>query len=256
MESYTLNNISFRITSSTALSQFKAGQAFDFNELIRLNKDYFSRASREALLLNYDLWFRWLLRLEKTFLVKESNVSLLNESDTLIVSLKYQLDEVVEVMKHHPTVFNESIIRLMRIGHKPTNALFIEGVREALLDNIFVAYPKIVNLLSKKLHGLLFELHEFEFAQKPGEEFISFTDTSRVSYTKLGYYPTIERAKFFRDEFNIKDFVIKNYANEDINASVLKLLADNNITVRQTVQIDNRKAAEGHDVEALTTFSE
>ena len=229
MENYILNNIGFRISSATALSKFKAGQAFDFNELVSMKDNFsFSSASRETLLLNYDLWFKWILKLEASFLKQEKDIM-----NIIMDSLRSQYISVIDIMASHPKVFTNCIIKQIEVAHIPTNLLLDYDVREVSEENTYVAFSKIVSAISKKLHRLLFELHEFEFAQRPGEEFLTFTNSSLSAFNKIGMYPTIERAKFYKKEFGVSTFSIKNYASVfTIDKSVLDILSANDINIR------------------------
>lgn len=229
MENYILNNIGFRISSATALSKFKAGQAFDFNELVSMKDNFsFSSASRETLLLNYDLWFKWILKLEASFLKQEKDIM-----NIIMDSLRSQYISVIDIMASHPKVFTNCIIKQIGVAHIPTNLLLDYDVREVSEENTYVAFSKIVSAISKKLHRLLFELHEFEFAQRPGEEFLTFTNSSLSAFNKIGMYPTIERAKFYKEEFGVSTFSIKNYASVfTIDKSVLDILSANDINIR------------------------
>lgn len=64
---YYPNSIGFRIVSSTALEKWKNVQAFQLNQISN-GKFSFCRHEKEILLLQYDLWSRWLQEVENLFI--------------------------------------------------------------------------------------------------------------------------------------------------------------------------------------------
>jgi len=94
MKSYIPNNINFRIVSSTSIAKFKQDQAYDFNEIIK-QRDVITAPAREVILLEYDHWFKWIVKLEKVFLLlneEDKNDTLIQKTDVL---LRNEMDDIL-----------------------------------------------------------------------------------------------------------------------------------------------------------------
>lgn len=234
---YTPNNIRFRIVSSSVISQFKQDQAFDFNELINNYDVYsFSSEARETLLLNYELWFKFICRLEKMIIrTMHSNDSLegiVPSIDALVRDVVTEMDEVVNT---NPTVFgaNNFPSRTIALAFKPFTDNISEVVKRCKDDTMYLAFPKIVNAISGGLHNLLCILHEIEALRTPevSDDFLSLTDTAFEVSKNLNVCPILERAISYRDYFGIKSFYIKNYTHQEVPNDLVERLKSNGFEV-------------------------
>jgi hypothetical protein len=221
---YTPNNIRFRIVSSAALAQYKLDQAFDFNELINNAEYSFSQESRETLLLNYEIWFRFVCRLERILIRNEhaqEKLGILAEHISMFASdILSELDDIIQA---HPTIFNVHT----KTTVKKAYSVFIDYIFKVIGDteneSMYVAFPKIVTAISNSLHNLLFILHEVEHLKsKDGNYFLSFTDEAEEIITRLGTCPLILRAKLYSEMFGVTSFAVKNYSCIELDQSCVE----------------------------------
>jgi len=216
---YSPNNIRFRIVSSSAIARFRQDQAFDFNELINNEAYSFSAEARETLLLNYDLWFKFILRLEKVLIRNHQSTEKLGALVEHIEMFAHEVvTEIDDIVRSHPTIFDSH----SKSSHAIRKAygLYHEYLLKLLLgcrgDSMYVAFPKIVNAISNCLHNLLFILHEVENLKK-GNAFLSYTLEVDELIDALGHCPLTYRAKLYHETFGIDQFVIKNYTSGEVN---------------------------------------
>jgi hypothetical protein len=240
---YTPNNIRFRIVSSAAIAQFKQDQAFDFNELINNEAYSFSAEARETLLLNYEVWFKFICRLEKMMIRTLHANDLLGELTLSIDMLARDiLTELEDVIQTHPTIFNATspTTQLIAKAHFPyTNNVFdvISSCRE---QTMYLAFPRIVNAISNSLHNLLFILHEVENLKKEdGHNFLSMTEEVIEIWNATGVCPLQTRAALYYVTFNAYEFSIKNYSGVPINPECIELLTAVGIVVKSVDALDN-----------------
>ena len=216
MKTYIPNNINFRIVSSNALAKFKQDQAYDFNE-INQNRDTFSDASKEIILLEYDHWFKWLVRLEKVFLMAADDTSyLLKKVETLFVS---EMEDLKDVTGVHTEYFPRESLQFTNYMHQIAYDAFGITVKKALeTGEVFSAYPIIVTFISDYLQQLLKGLEELEFICKNKEQHCILNHTnSAVSICKLSgiCFPSC-RAIYFSNKYNINLFNIINHTQTEI----------------------------------------
>lgn len=240
---YTPNNIRFRIVSSSAIAQFKQDQAFDFNELINNEAYSFSPEARETLLLNYELWFKFICRLEKMMIrMMHSNDAL----GDLVVSMdalaKDTLMESEDVIRTHPTIFNSGspTTALIMKAHRP----FIDHIFDMIVKSrqlsMYLAFPKIVAVISNCLHNLLFILHEVEKLKKnEGENFLSMTHEIFEIWDITGVCPLQTRAALYRKEFAVNEFFIKNYSGRKVEPQCFELMSDVGVTIKGVNDLNN-----------------
>ena len=240
---YTPNNIRFRIVSSCAIAQFKQDQAFDFNELINNDAYSFSPEARETLLLNYELWFKFICRLEKMMIrMMHSNDAL----GDLVVSMdalaKDTLMELQDVIQTHPTIFNTEspTTAVIMKAHRP----FIDHIFDVIMKSrglsMYLAFPKIVTAISNCLHNLLFILHEVEKLKKrENENFLSMTQEIFEIWGVTGVCPLQTRAALYSKEFDVKEFFIKNYSGRQVEPLCFDLMGQVGITIKGIDNLDN-----------------
>jgi len=218
---YSPNNILFRIVSSSAIAQFRQDQAFDFNELINNPKYSFSSEARETLLLNYDLWFRFILHLEKVLIRNHSHEQLGPVVTHLDVFAHETINEIADIMKSHAAIFGIGTIQtsLVQKSIAVYYGLVLSIIAESKNDSMYVAYPKIVIAISNALNNLLFILHETENL-KNNNFFLSYTDEV-IALRELNKFPLIDRAKLYMENFGATEFVIKNYTSGKVDQKCL-----------------------------------
>jgi hypothetical protein len=236
---YTPNNIKFRIISSTSLAQFKHDQAFDFNELINNDAYSFSSESRETLLLNYEVWFKFICLLEKIFI---KSVHTDDTISTLASTIHYvAIDTIAElstVIKQHPEIFRKhssphGIINTAHTAFVNEVLRVIDGCGD---DTMYIAFPKIVSAISSSLHNLLFILHEVEkLNNKKGHYFLSLTDEILALTKNSKSNPLVDRAVMYQDTFGVSKFVLKNYTNSELSKGFFEQMDEAGITITPQV---------------------
>lgn len=232
MKSYIKNNINFRIVSSNAISQFKSAQAFDFNE-ISCNGREFSEPTREILLLEYEYWFKWILRVEKLFLLLNVADSAVELEKPLVTSIDYLLSDIEEVISYYPEQFSHELINYVSIFHQTYLSVLISQIKKHLKSEVYSAYPQLVNCVSSFLQQIVFILHDYDnnILSKKDNPFLSFTNISINAAELNGYSNLVERAEFFKEHFNINNFVLKNYSDVTNPESIIKKLTDSGINI-------------------------
>jgi hypothetical protein len=240
---YTPNNIRFRIVSSVAIAQFKQDQAFDFNELINNEAYSFSTEARETLLLNYEVWFKFICHLERIFIRSLHNKDLiLSLADVLRNMAVETLKEVNDVIQTHPSIFHSSdpTTALVAKAHLPFSEHVFATIAESKDSNMYVAFPKIVNAISNSLHNLLFILHEVENLKKQdGNAFLSLTEEILEIREQRGIFPLCDRAKLYREEYNVQDFLVKNYTGKPVDPVIVGILQEAGIYVTGVFDLNN-----------------
>jgi hypothetical protein len=241
--SYTPNNIRFRIVSSGAIAQFKSDQAFDFNELINNDSYKFSAAARETLLLNYEVWFKFILRLEKILIRSLKSSEKLGE---LVLILKEAakdiLNEVKDVVHTHPAIFTSDDHSMTLIGraHNP----FVENVFAEILscstESMYTAFPNICAAISNSLHNLLFILHEVEnLKHQEDYGFLSMTEEVVDIWAKTGTCLLADRAVFYKDIFGVDTFYLKNYSGKPISPLCYDIMEEVGIIIKGVNELTN-----------------
>lgn len=216
---YTPNNIRFRIVSSNSIAQYKMDQAFDFNELVN-NADYsFSQESREILLLHYELWFRFIIRIERV-LIKNGNAT--DDIGTLaqnfVMLARDICSEIDDVTQSHPNLFKSHTKTLVKKAFAPFLLWIFDTIANTDKDNMYVAFPKIVTTISASLHNILFILQEIESikanAGDSSKHFLSYTEETEAVRSVVNSCPMQIRAKLYKAAFGSDSFNIKNYAGD------------------------------------------
>lgn len=247
MKAYIRNNIQFRIVSSNAIAKFKAGQAFDFNEITNVNST-FAPSTREVLLLEYEYGFKLILRLEKLFLMLSENEKMESLEKTLITSIDYLMSDIEEVMSSYPDQFDSVLIQYMENFHEAYKEVLESQIKSALCDNIYSAYPKIVNFISTYLQQAMFVLHDFDnnTISKREEPFLSLTNASVEKILALPKSTShiVERAKFFNSKFNINKFILKNYSSYNEIKDITYQLKQADVLITDVKNLDAKATGE------------
>lgn len=229
MKTYIPNNIKFRIVTSNAIARFKSCQAFDFNEVIT-EGNRFHESTREVLLLEYDFWFKFVIRLEKLFLTMGRNESPKVLKHSLGAGIGFMLDEIEEIIYGHPSIFDPNLANYISQYHDSFSPLIKDLILKDLdEENVCLAFPNIVNTMSSYLQQHVFILYEYDniVLNKYEDAFLSFnqltSDTIETFDRDPRKHPMRVRAEFFKEHFGINRFNIKNYSTRAAE-SVLKML--------------------------------
>lgn len=217
---YTPNNIEFRIVSANSIAQFKSNQAFDFNEVLHNDKCKFSSDSKELMLLNYDVWFSFILKLEKIFLnIKDLEPISQELINFLLLEVNETLLTIDNVASSHPELFNPKILKIINKTHKCYIDHTKETINKSTGISIHIAFANIVNSISESLHEMIFELQECEYLlNKTKKEKTAFINLTNVSHNSpFEFNQLVERTKIYNTAFGIKNFVVKNYTDLDIS---------------------------------------
>lgn len=215
---YVPNNINFRITSSHVVSKFKSDQSFDLNEVVNSKNYRFTKESREFLLLNYDIWSKCVMRLERICITHHDasglSKSFLNTVNHIIDTAFSDINDIV--ISNHFLFNNEqfAIIKQVEDYHRE---VLDRTVDHCVGKTIYYAFPKIVSVISASLHNILFQLQEIEILMSDEQEkIINLSDDfDNALSAKTDYKLLVEKIKVYMDKFGIKTFVLKNYSDID-----------------------------------------
>lgn len=238
MKTYIPNNINFRIVSSNAISKFKQDQAFDFNDLNK-HRDILTSAAREVILLEYDHWFKWILRLEKVFLLlgDDENISALGKKSEAL--LQAEMDEIHEVMSIYTDFFSGDLTNFVNFVHRYSLVSLQIAVAETLKENdMFSAFSKIVFYISIYLQQLLLSLREIELLLKydnRGSGNLYYSGWCKQTCKMSGICPIAERSKYYKDVLNKKTFVLHNMTDEAMDCDCVERIKQHGITITEIV---------------------
>lgn len=223
MKSYIPNNINFRIVSSNALAKFKNDQAYDFNE-IKSKPNTYSAAAREVVLLEYDHWFKWIVKLEKVFLLLSEYDKADALSQKTCVLLQAEMDDIHEVMSVYTDFFSSDLTNFISSIHRYSTEALKSSI-EYILNNhdIFSAFSKIVHLISLYLQQILISLEEYELVYSAACNFktndniiLYYSDWSKeIEGCGESICPSVERARYYKTHFSVNNFVVTTYNNNE-----------------------------------------
>lgn len=246
MKSYIKNNIQFRIVSSNAIAKFKAGQAFDFNEITNIDSS-FASATREVLLLEYEYCFKWIMRVEKLFLMLTDDEKPISLNKTLTTSIEYLFSDIEEVMSFYPELFDTKLIAYVEDYHNSYLEMMWTNITDALNNNVYYAYPKIVNIISTYLQQTMFILHDYDnnTISKKEFAFLSLTDPSVIRTLNTNKQcHLVNRADFFNKEFNINTFILKNYSSYTDIENIISQLTQHGLKIAEIKSIKSKPLGE------------
>lgn len=231
MSIYASNNIEFRIVSSNAICQFKADQAFDFNELVHNPVYKFSHKSREILLLAYDTFFGYILQLEKCF-VKHNNKNMitLDLLEEILSLYDACITNINTTLEEHSEFFDETCVEILKQTHKRFIFFARQQIAKVINTSIMIAFPTIVNTISDILNNLLYEIYEVDYLlyvdTQKCKPFLSF---SKICFEFYSYGIDIlsERLQIYKKYFPLlKNYTIKNYTPFKIDTQNLSACDD------------------------------
>jgi hypothetical protein len=117
------------------------------------------------------------------------------------------------------------------------------NIKNSLIDNIYFAYPKIVNIISLYLQEIMLILHDYDnnVFSKREQEFLSITDMCINNSLEINSeYYLIDRAKFFNKEFNINKFILKNYSSNNNIENIISKLSKLKLTISDIKNIKTK----------------
>lgn len=207
------NNIQFRIIASKALEAYKHNQAFLLNELC-FGTYEFGGSAKETLLLLYDVWFRWTLKLERYCLTSGNPFT---ERD--ITRLKTEAQETQEtvysIMVAHPNDFEETFLEVWRNCHKHIDNYILSVIRSQQEKPPTEAFPAIVSQLNICLTSTLYELHEIDSIMRGKRPFLSFDELSVRYHDITGLSIPVERYKVYEELLGTSsDIELKVYVGD------------------------------------------
>lgn len=221
---YRKNNIVFRIASSSAISKFKQLQAHSFLQVTRSELN-FNSSAKEALLLEYDRVSQWIFRTERSFLSEHEHK---RPSPAIIEACMHsfleELKTCEEIMWTHKDVFTKEIVSYMSLIHQYSYHAIEETFSKVTNCMVTTTFSTMVDFASDYLQHVLVAAHEFNnnAISKQEKPFISVTNFSANS-ADYKYLSEIRRVQFFKDNYDISSFTLKNYTPSPIIGLVDKL---------------------------------
>lgn len=219
---YQQNNIEFRIASADAIGKFKTTQAHSFIQVCRREFE-FDISSREAVLLSYDRFSSWLMKLEKLFLREEEkrkpSKALL---DLTMATFIDELRHIEGTCIENPTVFAPGLVEFVKIIHTYAPTLMRAGVDMAFTQTPSRAFASLANCLSDYLQHVLISMHEYNnnlvLMKEPFICVAPFCLMQRKSKKNCDLISLRTRASYFRKKIHGEDvlFTLKNYCEEDM----------------------------------------
>lgn len=228
---YQQNNIEFRIASADATSKFKATQAHSFLQVCR-REFQFDISAREVVLLSYDRFSGWLLKLERSF-VTEHGRSLSPRMVRLAYDLfAEELNKIEEICMENPAIFKTDVCELLKVIHSYAKEVVAYAITKAQSISVPSAFVMLSEIISDYLQHVLIAMHEFNnnivLKKTP---FIGVHHFSLLS--KPHFISMLTRAQFYSTRLtNSAEFTVKNYTHEDISNELVRALSEIGITAK------------------------
>lgn len=235
MLTYRENNIEFRIASATALSEFKAVQAHSFIQVCRKEFE-FTHAAREVVLLSYDRFSQWLLKMERAFLLEEKKYPSTSLKQLIYSTFVEELGYIEEICQTHQSIFNPEILDYLKLIHKYTRQLIADIFTKNLLQPSHKAFVDISSSTSEYLQHLLLAMHEFNNnIHKKREPFVCVGRFCLLpANTKL--VSLSQRAAYFKDRLG-RTLTLKNYTDAALDEDVIRLLDEQGVCAEKEVEL-------------------
>lgn len=213
-QEYQKNNIIFRIASAEAISNFKAAQAASFLQLARKELG-FDTSAKEIILLEFDRFSHWALKIEKTCLGAGGKVL----DDRLIMMIsEYFTDEfstIESVTSIHKDVFSEDARAFSKIVHAYSREIVLKQLVTLKNHRIDSGFVQIIKCISDYLTHLLLSFHEFNnnIISKVDNPFICGANFCAEGSEYL-FIPETNRINFFIEHNVGQSYVFKNYSDQ------------------------------------------
>lgn len=235
---YQQNNIEFRIASADAIGKFKTTQAHSFIQVCRREFE-FDIMAREVVLLSYDRFSSWLLKLEKLFLREEEKRKPSKALQDLVMStFADELRQIEGTCIENPTIFSTGLVEFLKVIHSYAPVLMKSGFDVAFAENPSRAFAKLTEYLSDYLQHVLISMHEFNnnlvLVKEPFICVAPFCLMQRETKTNCDLISLRTRASYFRKKIDGSEvlFVLKNYCEEDMFDEASVALASMGIFAR------------------------
>lgn len=228
---YVKNNTDFRIATSTIQEKYKKMQGFMLNDMTT-GRNTFPEDVREIYLLKLDLWFYFLLTIEREWLV-----------DRFEVADKEIIADIIEFASSIAEKYKNIMVDNERDFCSTTKKVWLEA-RETLFDYLIIkikeidgmdmcdAYLHIGSNLSEVMQATLYELHEinilndryFTKHKEDHECILIFTDICSKYKDVTGECLIGQRYQIYSKTYDIDTMVIRDYSTKGITNNCLETL--------------------------------
>lgn len=222
---YRENNINFRIASACAISDFKSAQAHAFLQVCRKEFD-FNLSSREVVLLSYDRLSKWIMNLEKDFVMEEGVDLPTTLQQSTLLSIMSEFEKIESICMDNQHVFTPQIIQFLKIIHSYSQPIIFEELGKAMKNNPARAFVAVANLLSEYLQHVLISMHEFNNNVILGKDPFICISPFCLPKTSAKFVALQTRAAYFKSVTQEDcDFLLKNYTSVDVTEQTINTLS-------------------------------
>lgn len=226
---YQENNIEFRIASADAISKFKATQAHSFLQVCRKEFE-FDISAREVVLLSYDRFSTWVMKMEKIFLREERRKPSKALHDLVMTTFTEELRQIESVCIENPSIFSQGVVDFLKVIHSYAPVLMKTGIDSAMDGTPARAFSQIAGFVSDYLQHVLISMHEFNNNLVLGKEpfvcIAPFCLMQRKMNKKCELISLRTRAAFFRKKIDSDAvFTLKNYTEDNLSEESISALA-------------------------------
>lgn len=226
MNKYIRDNISLRKASSFAKSEFLQAEHY-YLELITTGSFIFDDITRQIVLLYYDNFFKFVIRLERYFIFTENNLN----QNYIFAEFRSTFTDIYDIMRSNPIEFgdNDNYIKQVQESNDiilDALGILCKNLQGMNTDEIFI---KIINFTNLYIQDLIHILHEIQNLKTQLEPpFLSMTSYI-FQLLPFGIFGLTHRANLYRKFYGVNHFVIKKYI--DIPDSCIENLEQNNFTL-------------------------
>jgi len=227
-----MDKLSFRITSSKWLENFKSSQTFALHQ--SANADIpFQAATQEILIELYDSWFLWIVSVESAMSRKTSFAQA--DRHELIKSAMTNQAQLYKVWGANP-LLDQKLAALWIRAYKPVMETYIDFIRKIEAPTTVECFGKLTEKLLGFLQHCLFTLHEIDHLlyNPKVAGFISVDDYGCDVYNQQGRDLLGERLRLYKHERascdhteEELDWAIKQYAESQLPTGLLTQIESN-----------------------------
>lgn len=238
-ENFIPNNIHLREVSSLCIAKYKNSQAFALSQLSANAKHVFSKSAKEILLLQYDIWFQWLITVETMLRENiDSEDSIANE--VIKISDDYA-GEYKMILLTNPLVFDEKFSLLWLEVHSLLYVYLQTKIKESTTKDAMTFMVEVTDVLISVMNNTLFELHEIDAVFNREQIFVSFDDLC-LDYDIVMNKNCllIDRLKSYSKFRKFTDVIVKDYSskhdainNTQVQEALKKSFADSNFFIQE-----------------------
>lgn len=216
---YLKNNIQFRIISSLSKSYFLQTQHY-YLKLMLDDIESFDIYSREIILLNFEMWFRFITKIEKFLIFSAEPVNI----EHILYEFKHTDMEIQDIIRSNPKSFDNQDKKL-NIFNGITKIFYtfleLSLVKYKNQSDLFSFISKMLALyIQNKIH-ITADLHNHSIS---ATDFCLELQTYKIP---LLY----ELAKLYNVYDSRQIFKIKNYLLTDIPLDCLKPFKDSDLII-------------------------